>query len=194
MLPDITFVVSAYDRPLQLLGCLAGLKSQTHPNIEIIVTDNAFKGCINQLQNEAYSSMLGVKYINTEAIGCYHSAEIGAEQAQGTFLAFPSDDSLFVPTYAETMLKHAREHDLDLVYSDQLYNGRWEGEPYHVMTVRPRLNAIDKTAFILKRDKFIGFPDKGDGGYVAADGLLIERLVASGIRHGYPQGILSVHN
>jgi hypothetical protein len=92
------------------------------------------------------------------------------------------------------MLKAAREQNLDLVYADQLYNGRWEAEPYHLMGVEPRLNKIDKTGFLLRRSKFYGFPDKTDGGPCAADGLLIDRLVNSGIRHGYAPGILSVHN
>jgi hypothetical protein len=92
------------------------------------------------------------------------------------------------------MLKAAREQNLDLVYADQIYNGRWESEPYHLMGVQAKLNSIDKTGFLLKRSLFLGFPDKGDGGSCAADGLLIDRLVNQGIRHGYAPGILSVHN
>lgn len=190
---DISFVVSCYDRPIQLLGCLAGLLSQTSSNNEIIVTDNATKGCPNQLQNESYSSLLGVKYINTEAIGCYHSAEIGAQSARGEFLVFPSDDSLYVPHFAEFMLKTAREQNLDLTYCEIVYSPRWPSESYHLMNVAPRLNSIDKTNFCLRKDKFIGFPDKTPGA-CAADGMMIDRLVASGIRHGLAPGILAVHN
>jgi glycosyltransferase involved in cell wall biosynthesis len=190
---DLSFIVSAYDRPEHLICCLASLNIQTHKDIEVIVTDNSNDPTTQEFHRE-YCEQLGARYIHTGLPGCYHSAEEGAKHATGTWLGFPSDDSYFVPHYAEFMLKAARDQNLDLVYAEQLYSPRWESEPYHLMGVKAQLNFIDKTGFLLKRSLFTGFPDKIANAPCAADGLLIDRLVASGIRHGYAPGILSVHN
>jgi GT2 family glycosyltransferase len=194
--PDISYIVSAFDRPKSLRCCLASLSVQTHQNFQVIITDNAEPGSFHQKWNEDIwrEDIVLADYINTALPGCYHSAELAAQSARGIWLSFPSDDSYFVPHYAEFMLKAAREQSLDLVYAEQLYSPRWENEPYHLMGVKAQLNSIDKTGFFLKRSKFMGFPDKIANAPCAADGLLIDRLVASGIRHGYAPGILSVHN
>jgi glycosyltransferase involved in cell wall biosynthesis len=192
--PDISFIVSCYDRPDMLRCCLASLAVQTHKNFEVIVTDNAPKASENQLSHEGLCNAVGAKYINTEATGCYHSAEMGALLASGTFVNFPSDDSYYMPTFAEEMLKAAWEQSLEMVFCEMVYNGRWPSESYHLMGTAPCLNHIDKTGFLIRRDKFYGFPDKGEGGYCAADGLLIDRLVREGIKHNKVHGILAVHN
>jgi hypothetical protein len=169
---------------------------QTHRNIEVIVTDNAEGHCFKTLNKKVCDDyFLGnVTYINTALPSCYHSAEVGAEMAKGRFVVFPSDDSYYCPVFAEVMLKAMDERELDLLLCGVVYNGRWPDEPYHLMDVAARLNHVDKTSFMLKCSLFPGFPDKGDGGSCAADGLLIDRLVAGGIRHDVINDILVVHN
>jgi GT2 family glycosyltransferase len=189
---DISFIVSCFDRPEMLLCCLASLNCQSHREIEVIVTDNS-NDSVTQSYHKEYCGQLGAKYLHTGLQGCYHSAEVGAQSAQGTFLAFPSDDSMYVPSFAKTMLDAAYERDLELVYCEMLYNPRWPGDKYGLLGVEPKLNRIDKTGFLIRHDKFYGFPDKGVG-YCAADGLLIERLVAEGIKHGRVDSCLAVHN
>jgi glycosyltransferase involved in cell wall biosynthesis len=189
---DISFIVSCFDRPEMLLCCLASLNCQSHREIEVIVTDNS-NDSVTQSYHKEYCGQLGAKYLHTGLPGCYHSAEVGAQYASGEYLCFPSDDGYMVPTFAEVMLKDARGQNLDLLICGAVYSPRWESERYHLMEVAARLNFVDKTNFILKRDKFIGFPDKTLGA-CAADGMLIDRLVASGIRHGVISDVMVVHN
>jgi len=191
--PDISFVVSCYDRPKSLFTCLASLADQTSDWNEIIVTDNSIDPAIQSRHMDA-CSQFGATYIPTRVVGCYHSAEIGAQSAQAEWLSFPSDDSYFCPKFAEEMLATAKATGANLVFSEMVYNGRWSGEPYHLMDTAPCLNRIDKTGFLVKRDKFPGFPDKGNGESCAADGLLIDRLVREGIKWAKCNSILAVHN
>src|SRR5690348_12921059 len=100
---DITYIVSAYDRPQSLKSCLASLNNQTNDDYQLIVTDNTTDECMSSIHEEICRNF-NAFYLNTRQPTCYHSAEIGAKFAWGTWLAFPSDDSYYVPTFAETML------------------------------------------------------------------------------------------
>lgn len=190
--PDISFIVSAFDRPIALLGCIASLKLQTHKNIEIIITDNGDSNIVCEFNRDyvEIDDIFDVKYVETLGPTCYHSAEVGAQYARGRYLCFPSDDSYYCPPFAEEMLKAADLNNWDLVYCEMLHSFR--GSKYAVLGTEARLNRIDKTGFLVKRELFPGFPDK-TGGDCAADGLLIERLVRSGIRHGKVDSCLVVH-
>ena len=192
---DLSFVVSAFDRPDMLLGCLASLHVQVHKSIEVIVTDNSADEVI-QHRHQAACAQFGARYLNTREKTCYHSAEVGARVAVGDFLCFPSDDSYYVPTFAYRMLKEAQERHLDLVYCGMIFGrGRVAPKsPYTLLLPRPRMGCIDKTGFILRRNKFKRFPGKSDGAPCGADGLLIEELARSCIRHGLLADILAVHN
>jgi glycosyltransferase involved in cell wall biosynthesis len=191
---DISFIVSAFDRPEMLKCCLASLRVQTHRDIEIIVTDNSQDPDVRDMHYDtAYH--FGAKYLATKASNPYHSAEMGAKIASGEYLCFPSDDSYYVPPFAAEMLKYGRFYDLDLVYCNLVYDGRWEGEPYFVMDVEPRLNVIDKTNFIVRKSVFPGFPDQPDAPVAfAADGMMIERLMKAGVSHRKHKGVMVVHN
>jgi glycosyltransferase involved in cell wall biosynthesis len=191
---DLSFIVSAYDRPEHLICCLASLALQDGAETEIIVTDNSNDPTTQAFHRE-YCEQLGARYIHTGLPGCYHSAEVGAQYASGAYLSFPSDDSYYVASFAEVMLKAAHERELDLAYCEMLYSPRWPGDKYRLLGVEPRLNKIDKTGWLIRRSKFYGFPDKGEGQYCAADGMLIERLVADpSIKHGFVDSCLVVHS
>lgn len=186
----VSFILSAFNRPTHLICALASLAIQTRPH-EIIVTDNSDDPEAKKRQNEAARDF-GASWIDTHIQGarhCYESAELAAPLATGDWLAFPSDDGYYVPGYSDTMLKAAAAGRWDLVYCDLIYDPRMGGR-YGVLRVEPRLRHIDKTCFMVKRDKFEGFPDRG----VFGDGHLIESLVGRGLRHGKAPGVLLVHN
>lgn len=93
------------------------------------------------------------------------------------------------------MVAEAKYRNYELVYCEMLYSPRWQGDRYSVLGVEPVLNRIDKTGFLVRKSVFPGFPDKPDRDVsCAADGLLIERLVKAGVRHGKVKDILAVHN
>jgi glycosyltransferase involved in cell wall biosynthesis len=190
---DLSFIVSAYDRPATLPVCLASLHVQVHKSIEVIVTDNSADPSI-QRQHQAACAQFGARYLNVQAKSCYHSAEVGATQAQGEFLCFPSDDSYYVPIFAHRLLKEARVRHADLVYCEMLYGHVVPETPYYTFQVQPKLGSIDKTGFILRRSRFKRFPGKLDVGPCGADGMLIDELIHSCIRHYKIPEILVVHN
>lgn len=194
---SISYIVSAYDRPHLLPICLLSLLTQTHRRSEIIVTDNSEDPAMNTLHEE-HCRRYGAKYLHTAALTCYHSAEMGAEIAVGKYLCFPSDDSYYMPLFAEKMLDAAYPSNLDLVYCEMVHNETplpQGGTGYRMRGVEPRTGWIDKTGYIVKRDSFIEFPGKRETpGPSASDGYLIDRLVKTGARHMKIDDVLVVHN
>jgi hypothetical protein len=190
--PLVSYIVSALDRPDLLRCCLASILTQSAQACDIIVTDNATSPLMKLMNQRVSSFDSRILYLNTQAATCYHSAEIGAAQAIGKYLCFPSDDSYYVPCFQELMVQEAESRDLQLVYCDMLFDGRRMGGKYGVLNVQPQLNHIDKTGFLVRRDVFDGFKEKDSSS--AADGYFIEEMLSRGIRHGKLSDVLAVHN
>lgn len=192
-----SFIVSAFDKPDQLCSLLYALKVQTEQDFEVIVCDNSPNRC--NLAPVAKMGNCGApqfRYVHTgpTCCNCYQSANLAAaEDAHGDYLCFPSCDGWYTPTFLADMLRPG----VDLTYCDMLYDPRGDTQTpqrYRVIDVMPKLGCIDKGGFLIRRDKFQPFPWKEPSGEVFADGMLIERLIASGVTHAKVPGVLFAHN
>lgn len=196
MTDAISFIVSAYNRAPELAACLASLA--LNPPGKLVVVCNA----TDPRQLEAHrhiANQFSAVFIETAIHGatcCYSASEIAANLggiAETEWLCFPSDDSLYVQDFAKIMLATAVKHNADLVYCDCVYRVGSEQNDwpaYTILDVSPRMGRIDKTCFIVRRNKFKGFPPHARGW---RDGALIEQLIAEGIRHAKAPGVLVVH-
>jgi hypothetical protein len=212
-MPKVSYIVSAFDRPYMLRCCLASLAVQTDRDLEVIVADNSDDFCGQHQEIVADFCDLRFRHIDTGCVktckgwDCYNSAEYVAALPSVTseWLCFPSDDSYYVPTFQQTMLYCAEKNGWDLVYCDMLRNddsteGRKmtgaQGDYYFHWNTAPHVGGIDKVGFFVKRNLFTSFPDKNTDsqGPKACDGLLIEDLVKSGVKHGKASGLIAVHN
>ena len=203
MTPAVTYIVSAYDRPQALRCCLASIQLQIDDDFECVVADNGlqrYQGeharIVAELRDQRFSHVSTAWHSTTPAWDCYWSAEWIMKHGgtTGEFICLPSDDSYYVPLFQEAMLAEARACDLSLVYCDMLYDRRGHGK-YHVKAVAPRVCEIDKTCFMLKRNSWIGFPNKPQQPISSnCDGEMIVELVSRGIRHGRVAEPLVVHN
>jgi hypothetical protein len=186
--------------------CIASLQAQTWPEAQIIVADNAVDANILKDHVEICEAHQThpVQHIHFQQESCYHAAESAMPFAVMDYVCFPSDDSYYVPGFAEKMLQAAVEHNWDIVYCDMVYelHRLGLGTGYGVVHVEPRWTRIDKTGFILRRSQFVEFPHKGMDGWppvaatttCGADGYMIEELVSKGLRHGKVPEVLVVHN
>jgi glycosyltransferase involved in cell wall biosynthesis len=199
----VSYIVSAYERPDCLTCCLASLKLQTDHNLEVIVADNGTDPVIKTCHRLLAEQDTRFRYVDSSkwaskspGFDCYWSAEEIVERgiATGEYICLPSDDSYYTPVFQEAMLAKARAEDLGLVYCNMLYDRRIGGK-YSVLNVRPVSCGIDKTGFIVRRDCWIGFPNKPHTVTSSCcDGEMIEELVSRGVRHGKVEEVLVVHN
>jgi len=197
-MPELEFVVATYNRPAALRTCLSSLVQQTR-QCRIVVVDNSPTHELQTFDRQLCNS-LGVIHYDTHEFtkisgaiheyDLYKATEIGVHRLSAPWLCFPNDDSYYVPWFAERMLAHAKEKELDLVYCDFVAGGpggHW------LMQSAPHLCQIDKTNFIIRREFFGGFNADAEN-YPQADGLMIVDTVGRGARHGRLDQILCVHN
>lgn len=196
--PICAFIVSAHSRPVELNLCLLSLVCQSFPDWVAIVTDNSDSSTYRDLNFEVVTRLndrrISYAHTGSSCPSCYHSAEVGAAlvPVNAPWLAFPSDDSYLCPDFLERMAQNSE--DIDLLYCDVLYDRRLTGKR-DVLRVRPHVGFVDKTSFMVRREKFIGFPDKRqDGLPCVADGAAIERMVSLGYRHCRVDECLVVHS
>jgi glycosyltransferase involved in cell wall biosynthesis len=192
-----------HDRLNDLRVCLASLAAQTldKKEFEIIVVSNSRDIAVDILA-KVECNLLKIRgyrttFKATSQPHCYGSSEDGAKLATGDYLCFPSDDSYYVPCFAETMYDDAVRNGWELVYCDMVYDRRSGRGRYGEVEVKPATGYIDKTGFLLKREAFErvgGFPNKPTGAEACCcDGALID-LVAASISHGKVDETLLVHN
>ncbi len=197
----LSFVITAFNRSTALRTCLSSIIQQTVPDWEVVVVDNSDLN-VQRLRNAEMCLMdTRIHYTYTgedtavqdsmHARSLYKATEIGVGMTRGTYLCLPNDDSYYCPWFAERMLDAAIRNTWDLVYCDLVSGG---AGGHYLLEAHPRRCQIDKTSFILRRERFVGFA-RGHGlDYPQADGMMIEQLVRDGVTHGRVSQILVVHN
>ncbi len=164
--PDISYIVSAYDRPEQLPVILWALKCQSHRNHEVIVTDNATNPAIAAAHSLAVKNLADARfrYVSTlkkiKVSDCYWSAEYGVKLSRGAWLCFPCDDTYLVPEFGQRMLTAGLVNGWDLVICGDIIvgpecNGRIGYKPWKMVPSR-----ASKTTYIVRASAFPGFTNK----------------------------------
>lgn len=200
--PDISYIVSAYDRPDLLPICLWSIKAQTHPNFECLVTDNATDPAIAAKHEMAVTRLDDYRfgYVRTadkiQISDCYWSAEWAIEhRAKGNWLTFPCDDTFLVQEFGQRMLTAAVGRNLDFVYTRQVLIGGLAslGSGYRIHENSP--GRIVKTCYLVRRSAFPGFRSKPQiqGAWGQTDWMLGSDMIAAGAKCGGVEDILVVH-
>lgn len=193
LMPKCSFIMSAYDQPEHLVLALYSLKLQSENDFEVIVCDNSPDQRNALACNYVADSRVRHLWTGKTCGSCYESANLAAREAEGDFLCFPSCDNYYVPQFLETMLR--QRGVANLIYCDMLYDPRGPRKQYAVIDVQPVCGHIDKGGFLIHRHYFQPFPwQRNAQGLGAADGMLIQDLVTSGVSHGKAPGVLWVHN
>lgn len=98
----VTAIVTTHNRLGLLKRTIDSIKSQTYPNIELIVVDDASDdGTMEYCQNQNF------KYIRIEkkdSKGGNHARNIGISAASGEYVCFCDDDDYWLPTKVERQL------------------------------------------------------------------------------------------
>lgn len=201
----ISFIVVAFENTNSLRTCLSSLVDQTidPSQVEIIVCDNSIDMGPALRNKELCLMDPRIQYLWTEPNTkverpgirhrrcLYTATEIGAEKSDGDWLCFPNADSYYARSFVERMFAKAAQDYLEFVYCD-IVLGRHD-RPYHPRSCTPASCNIDKTNFLIRRDWFPGFTKKWEN-YELADGLMVDDVVAKGIRHGKVDECLVTHN
>jgi glycosyltransferase involved in cell wall biosynthesis len=119
----VSVVIPTYNRFKYLLNLIESIKSQTYPNIEIIVVND----CSTEKSYYEYA-WEGINIIhlkeNSKSIFGYACAGYvrnkGIEQAKGKYIAFCDDDDIWFPEKIELQIKHMKETGCKMSSTDGL--------------------------------------------------------------------------
>ncbi len=201
MTPKVTFLLSAFDRPHFLWASLGSLIAQSDPSWECKVLVNRQEMLTPHLQivRVMCDKRISIAYsgdVSNHVWDCYWSAEWAFANlpVKGEWICCASDDSYYCPEFVERMTGVPPE--IDLTFCDVLYDRRYGGRR-QVLDSQPVEGGIDKTNFMVRRGKWIGFPDKrtpGGGGTNNADGKAVEDMARRGYKMRKILECLAVHN
>lgn len=191
MIPNISYIISYFNKPYHLCCFLCSLKIQTDQNFEAFIIDNTPDPTEGKRMVEFLNDPRFI-HVHANLPNCYYGGNFGVTLSKGQYICFPSEDGYYVPEFGEIMYNHAVTNSLDLVYCNMLYDKRLNGL-YSVLDVAPVKCRIDKSSFIMKRELFTGF-SLNPKYVITSDGRMIEDLVKRGIKHGKVDHVLLAHN
>ena len=200
-MPRVSAVVGAFNRPGRLRTFLACLVDQTFTDWEAVVVDNSDQPealaasremCkidprirYEEMGDRAFSPLHGIRSL-------YDASEIGIAMTTGEWIWVPNDDTYACPWFLQRMMETVDATQAEFVFCD-FVQGRPD-VPHHGFVTTAEACQIDKTCYIIRRDKFpIPWPGKIEQ-YGVADGILVNELVAKGIKLAKLQQMLIVHN
>ena len=86
--PRISVIVCTHNGARTIRDCLAGLRTQDYPSVEVIVVDDGSTD-----GTAAIASEFGVRVISTEQHGLAAARDVGLEAATGEIVAYIDDDA-----------------------------------------------------------------------------------------------------
>jgi GT2 family glycosyltransferase len=145
----VSVVVPTRNRAALLARAIAGVAAQTHPELELIVVDDASSPEQSALNAQVVLSLPGSRHLTLEGVGgadgagsgpsCVRNAGIAA--ASGDFIAFCDDDDEWCdPDFLATAVAaFAADAGLDILFGNQeaVVNGAVD-----YVTWQPRLDAL----------------------------------------------------
>jgi len=203
--PDISYILSLYNRIDYLKVCAYALKMQTHTNFEVIVTDNT----INNVQAKEHKDFIKslndsrFNYVRTNAINkvndCYWSSEHGMGLASGQWLCFPCEDNYYPPEWGQRMLSTAALNQLDLVLCEYAIagpDGPASGADHYLRIQMRSLSYPGyKPSFIVRASKFPGWINKPTiNACSGVDRTTLIYMEQAGFKWGIARDLYYVHN
>ena len=129
--PKVSVCISHFARPVLLEQTLQSLRTQTYPNVEVVLYDDASRSAATKLyldSLEAEFAQRDWKLIRGES-ECWPAAgrNAAARHATGDYLLIMDDDNCARPREIETMITVARRTGADAV---TCFSHLFEGEAY----------------------------------------------------------------
>lgn len=117
--PLVSAIIPAKDEEATLADCLASVRSQAYPNLEILVVDDRSTDRTPEIAREAAAADPRVRPIAIEDLppgwtGKTHALHVAARQARGEWLWFLDADTRHEPDSLAIVLEYARSHDAAL--------------------------------------------------------------------------------
>ena len=113
--PRVSAIIPAKDEEATLADCLASVRSQSYPNLEILIVDDRSTDRTAEIARGIAAADPRVRVISIEDLppgwtGKTHALHVAAKQAGGEWLWFLDSDTRHEPESLAIVLEYARSH------------------------------------------------------------------------------------
>ena len=113
--PLISVIVPAYNAERWIGECIASVKTQTYPEIELIVIDDGSTDNTFSVASESVVDINNARIIHTENGGVCCARNRGLDEARGEYLFFLDADDALLPTAISDLYDELVAHHADVV-------------------------------------------------------------------------------
>lgn len=114
----VSIIMPAHNSEPTLADAVNSVISQTYPNWELLVVDDASKDLTRGMANEFASSDPRIRVVPLDKnVGVAEARNIGIRAARGQYLAFLDSDDLWLPMKLQVQLEAMRRNDAPLSFS-----------------------------------------------------------------------------
>lgn len=111
----MTVIVPVYNTKLQIERCVASIRNQTYPELEILLIDDGSTDGSEELCDTFAKEDLRIRVIHKENGGVSSARNEGLTQAAGEYIVFVDSDDWIEADMVEDMLREAKEKKVMLV-------------------------------------------------------------------------------
>jgi hypothetical protein len=189
--PKISFIISTYNRPNNLMCLIYSILSQTNPNWELLIMDEGNNTIsIEDKRIKRYKVERKEITDGRGSLGLIAKDE-GVQYAKGKYLCFLNEDMYVAPKFIEIMTQFNEDIiGCDEIYADLRYNiMKFEPKRRHCnlnFIVKPE---VYKTCRYTKFTNTLHIPTIGN-----ADGLAMEEWIKNGASYKRVRRTLITYN
>jgi hypothetical protein len=196
--PLVTIGIPTYDRSDRLLRAVRSALAQDHPELEVVVSDDASTDSTETAMRELARDEPRLRYLRQERnLGHAGNFQAVLEAARGDYFMWLSDDDWIDPAYVSSCLAVlSAEPDASLVAGLARYysEGRHviDERPMELVSARPGVRVLRYLARVNTNGVLFGLARRADlqrlafREQVGGDWLLVAGLAAAGRVHTLP--------
>ncbi len=106
--PLVSIIILNYNAGDLLLDCIDSIQKTNHPNLEIILVDNASKDNSHKICKDKFSNIKLIE--NSENLGYCEGNNVGLDVAKGQFIVILNPDTIVEPCWLDELLKAYKEN------------------------------------------------------------------------------------
>ena len=120
MTPTISVIVPVYNVEDYLEKCVNSILNQTYSNFELILIDDGSKDESGRLCDILATRDNRIVTVHKKNGGLSSARNAGLKVCKGDYITFVDSDDMIAPNALELMLKHAEEHNAEVVVSEKI--------------------------------------------------------------------------
>lgn len=121
-MPELSIIVPVYKVEKYLSKCIESILAQTFTDFECILIDDGSPDKCGEICEEYAAKDSRIRVIHQKNQGVSAARNAGLDIATGTYLGFVDSDDSIEPEMYETMIKIAKDNQLDIVACESKYS------------------------------------------------------------------------